>query len=171
MENKKITVNNNLKSNTLKPSSVQTFTLPPSALKLFLGTMLGSKGMNNAQINRTMETLEEQLNKKNDKIKDLSKNNIEDVSKNNIEDVSKNNIEDASKNEIIDISTNKENDILTDMKEDNIKEDNIKKDNIKENLSKNTTSTSIDTTDSTLNSLLKNKQINNILGSMLSKSS
>ena len=163
MENKKITVNNNLKSNTLKPSSVQTFTLPPSALKLFLGTMLGSKGMNNAQINRTMETLEEQLNKKNDKIKDLSKNNIEDVSKNNIED--------ASKNEIIDISTNKENDILTDMKEDNIKEDNIKKDNIKENLSKNTTSTSIDTTDSTLNSLLKNKQINNILGSMLSKSS
>ena len=157
MENKKITVNNTLKSNTLKPSNVQTFNLPPSALKLFLGTMLGNNGMNSAQIKRTMETLDEQLNKKNDKIKDLSKNNMEDV----------------SKNEIIDISTNKESNILTDIKEDNIKEDSIKEDSIKEdsikeNLSKN--NSTIDTSDSTLNSLLKNKQINNILGSMLSKS-
>ena len=116
MENKKITVDNNSKNSTMKPSNIQTFSLPPSALKLFLGTMLGGKGMNNDQIKTTMEVLDKQLNneKTNDEKTNNEKTNDEKDISNNVLDSKKENtgIENMStvKNDVLDsiLKNNKE---------------------------------------------------------------
>jgi hypothetical protein len=113
----------------MKSSNVQTFTLPPSALKLFLGTMLGNKGMNNDQIKTTMEVLDKQLSneKKNDeKISDEKTSDEKDIS-NNVLDSKKENVD--------------------------IENTNTVKNNVLDSILEN------------------NKEIGNIIGSLISKSS
>ena len=141
MENKKITVDDNSKNNTMKPSNIQTFTLPPSALKLFLGAMLGGKGMNNDQIKTTMGVLDKQLN--NEK-----KSNNNDTS--NDEKTNDEKTNDEKTNDEKDISNN-----ILDSKKENTEIENtgtVKND--------------------VLDSILKNnKEIGNVISSLLSKSS
>ena len=151
MENKKITVDNNSKNNIMKPSNIQTFTLPPSALKLFLGTMLGGKGMNNSQIKTTMDVLDKQLN--NEK---------------------KSNTNDTSNNEKI--NDEKINDEKTNDEKTNDEQINDEKDisnNVLDSKKENTGIENMSTVkNDVLDSILKNnKEIGNLIGSLVSKSS
>ena len=113
MENKKITVDNNSKNNTIKPSNIQTFTLPPSALKLFLGAMLGGKGMNNDQIKTTMEVLDKQLNN-NDTSNDEKTNDekTNDEKTNDEKDISNNVLDSKKENTGIENTSTVKNDVL-----------------------------------------------------------